>query len=70
VTRLKLPPLTFKTLKADHNPESAENLHISASLGLYSRLRFTTNLLPLLRKSTSIKRAISVPAIDASEISH
>ncbi|KAF2152880.1 NAD(P)-binding protein [Myriangium duriaei CBS 260.36] len=42
--------------------ETTENLHNMAALIYFSRTRFATNLLPLLQRSTSLRRIITVGA--------
>ena len=40
--------------------ETPERLHLLAALNYYSRVRFITNLLPLLRCATALKRVVTV----------
>ncbi|KAJ5246744.1 hypothetical protein N7468_001727 [Penicillium chermesinum] len=46
----------------DMSTKTSENLMLITALGYYSRMRFIANLLPLLRKSPSVSRVISVLA--------
>ncbi|KAL4966130.1 uncharacterized protein BDV14DRAFT_199262 [Aspergillus stella-maris] len=41
---------------------TTEGLHLLAALGSYSRLRFMSNLLPLLKKGESLRRVLTVGA--------
>ncbi|TVY82123.1 Oxidoreductase andH [Lachnellula suecica] len=40
--------------------ETSEHVHLLAALNYYSRIRFITNLLPLLQASTSLRRVVTV----------
>jgi hypothetical protein len=40
--------------------ETSEHLHLLAALVYYSRLRFITNLLPLIRQAPSLRRIVTV----------
>ncbi|KAH6656284.1 hypothetical protein BKA67DRAFT_551468 [Truncatella angustata] len=40
--------------------ETTEGLHLLAALNYYSRLRFVTNLLPLLQQAINLRRVVSV----------
>ncbi|KAH8900401.1 NAD(P)-binding protein [Thozetella sp. PMI_491] len=40
--------------------ETSENLHLLAALNYYSRIRFIQNLLPLIQKTPSLRRIVSV----------
>ncbi|RDW71426.1 hypothetical protein BP6252_07989 [Coleophoma cylindrospora] len=40
--------------------ETPEHLHLLASLNYYSRLRFITNLLPLLQRASALRRVVTV----------
>ncbi|CAL5868777.1 uncharacterized protein PFLUO_LOCUS3004 [Penicillium psychrofluorescens] len=44
------------------NAETSENLLLLVAVGYYARTRFVLNLLPLLRKATSLRRVVSVLA--------
>ncbi|KAL4928797.1 uncharacterized protein BDV17DRAFT_90747 [Aspergillus undulatus] len=54
---------------------TSENLHLLTALVSYSRLRFMSNLLPLIEKATGLRRIVTVGAggfegpIDATDIS-
>jgi hypothetical protein len=41
-------------------PETTEDLHLASALVHYSRIRFIVNLLPLLRKATSLRRVVNI----------
>jgi hypothetical protein len=40
--------------------ETSENIHLLTALNYYSRLRFITNLLPLLRNASTLRRIVTV----------
>jgi hypothetical protein len=40
--------------------ETSEHVHLLAALNYYSRLRFITNLLPLLRNASTLRRVVTV----------
>lgn len=42
--------------------ETSEHLHLIVALGYYSRIRFATNLLPVLRNATSLRHVVVVAA--------
>ncbi|CAJ2514241.1 Uu.00g023600.m01.CDS01 [Anthostomella pinea] len=54
--------------------ETTEHVHLLAALNYYSRIRFITNLLPLIRGSRTLRRVVSVGGgghegpIDASDL--
>ncbi|GAP82450.1 putative short-chain dehydrogenase reductase SDR [Rosellinia necatrix] len=40
--------------------KTAEGVHLLAALNYYARVRFTTNLLPLVRRATALRRVVTV----------
>ncbi|KAI1175381.1 NAD(P)-binding protein [Nemania sp. FL0916] len=40
--------------------KTAENVHLLAALNYYARIRFITNILPLIRRAPSLRRVVSV----------
>ncbi|KAJ5662106.1 uncharacterized protein N7477_009722 [Penicillium maclennaniae] len=42
--------------------DTSEGLHITLAVGYYARVRFTINLLPLLRQATGLRRVVTVLA--------
>jgi hypothetical protein len=46
---------------ANNSIETSEHVHLLAALNYYSRMRFITNLIPLLQASPTLSRIVVVP---------